>query len=334
MTAAARPSGGVRAVLKPLLVPLLRRDPGEIDRASRAFRIDGDHGRRLVSQLGQAFLGGYNTMLESGLEGVAAKGPEVTPHYRPFFFEGAAMGYIPRGYYSTECSPESAEAALLALNPDFKFLYYVGLGFWFGFRHPRAPERLQKLEPHLDPMLFPLCYDGFGFKLGFFDYSRRTAAAAVLERGPAAARPYLYQGFGRSLFFVYMNDEDAFASFKASAPAERRGDLELGRSLACGFTGVDRPEALIRYLDQAESDEDLGARLTGVTWAMAARRMNDREYFERCLAPASDPHRELLETLPELCDREFERADDYADWQLKTRSAVLEHYRSARVTGS
>ena len=328
MTTASRPSGGFRAVLKPLLLPLLQRHPIEIDRASSTFRIDGPRGRQLVSELGTAFLGGYNTMLESGLEGVAARGPDVTPHYRPFFYEGAAMGYVPRGYYASECSPETAEAALLNLDPAFKFLYYVGLGFWFGFRHPRGPERVQALEPHLDPMLFPLCYDGFAFKLGFFDYARRASVVNVLERAPEAARPWLYQGFGRSLFFVLMDDDDGFASFKASVPAARRDDLEIGRSLACAFTGVDRPGALIRYLESAPNEDDLGARLTGVTWAMTARRMNDEAYFSACLTTASEPHRELLETLPDLCDGALESASDYGDWQRRTRAAALEHYRA------
>jgi len=90
------------------------------------------------------------------------------------------------------------------MDPAFLYLYYVGLGFWYGIRHPRDPALLERLHPHLDPMYLPLCYDGFGFKVGFFDHVRNPEARRRLDRCPGEYLSAAHQGFGRSLFFVYM----------------------------------------------------------------------------------------------------------------------------------
>ena len=315
----------MRALLKPLILPLLRKREGMIAAQAARFRIRNDAGKALVSRLGEAFLGGYNAMLSrESLEHVAATGNGIETHFRPFFFEGAAMGYLPRGYYTKDCSPEHAMADLLRMHPGFLYLYYVGLGFWFGFRHPGRPSRLERIAGHLDPLYFPLCYDGFGFKLGFFDFPRDPAAAARLERCPAERWPYAYQGFGRAMFFVYMDDEAGFRELAGSPPlAERRADLELGRALACGFTGVDRPETLLGFVAAARDEQELAARLTGVTWALTARRMNDPEYFERCIGPAGQTGRLPLARLPEICNEALAVATSYGDWQARTREAAL-----------
>jgi hypothetical protein len=313
----------VRRWLKPLLVPLLRRDEGEIARRIADFRIDEPAGQVLVARLGSAFLGGYNAMLrQPSLGRVVEEGRHVAPHYRPFFFEGAAMGYLPRGYYTSGCSAGNAERALLGLDRAFLYLYYVGLGFWIGFRHPRHPERIVPLAAHLDPLYAPLCYDGFGFKVGFFDFDGDPAVTRVFERCPDQQQSFAYQGFGRALFFVYMDDELGFRKLKKTLPAERSTDLELGRSLACGFTGVDRPAGLVSYIRDAADAETRAARLVGVTWALTARRMNDARYFASCLEGGGAGDRALLCSLPDLCDAERDRSTSYTDWQARTREAV------------
>ena len=128
----------------PLLLRLLRRDPGEIARRAAPFAIHTQDGRLLVAQLGEAFLGGYNAMLEADASAaLLAAGMRVAPHFRPFFFEGAAMGYLPRGYLAGGSRrAEGAVEALLAMHPGFLYLYHVGIGFWFGVRHPQRPAAL------------------------------------------------------------------------------------------------------------------------------------------------------------------------------------------------
>lgn len=315
----------------PLLLRLLRRDPREIERRAAGFAIRDEHGRRLVAHLGQAFLGGYNAMLElPSLEQVSEAAMQVDPHFRPFYFEGAAMGYLPRGYLAGGFRPQTAERDLLQMDPGFRYLYYVGLGFWMAMRHPGRPDAIESLGQHLDPMYLPLCYDGFGFKVGFFDFPRHPQKArALLGRVPAEHRRAAQQGFGRSLFFVFMEDEAAFRRERDEAHRDLRMEREQGRSLALAFTGADRPRGIEEYLEQAADEAELSARLTGVTWALTARQMNDRAYFQRCMAGASDGARDLFLLLPGLCLQALQQSADYDEWQQRSRDAALKAYRLA-----
>jgi Protein of unknown function (DUF1702) len=320
----------VRRLLRPILLPLLRRDPGEVEEQARHFSIEGEAGRQLVAGVGRAFLGGYHAMLAAkSLEVVSAAGPSVEPHFRPFFFEGAAMGYLPRAAYTKGAGSPRAEADLLGMDPGFRYLYYVGLGFWFGFRHPRAPAALESLAAHLDPFYVPLCYDGFGFKTGFFDFPTRPEARRVLDKAPANRRAPIYQGFGRALFFVCMDDDGRFQRAKLEAPSEHRHDMESGRSLAVAFTGLARPEGILRHLASAEDGDELGWRLLGVTWALTAREMNDPDYFERCLAGLPPGQRELLRLFPRRCREALERASSYEQWRSLTKDAVAADYTAS-----
>jgi len=324
--------GGLR---ERLVRRFLGRDPNEVARAASRFAIGTDAGRQLVSHLGEAFIGGYNAMLELGAPpDVAARGLQIDPHFRPFFFEGAAMGYLPRGYASRGHRPAHAEQDLLEMHAGFRYLYYVGLGFWYGFRHPRNPAKLEALAPHLDPMYMPLCYDGYGFKVGFFDYPRRREVRGLLDRVPQERRSAIYQGFGRSLFFVYMDDPEGFVRERDAAEEPLRDDLELGRSLAVGFTGTDRPASLADHIETASDDSERAARLTGITWALAAREMNDADYFRRCIAKAGDEWRELFLRLPALCRGALEESGSYREWQERTRAAAVSAYRSSRPAGA
>jgi hypothetical protein len=311
------------ALLEPLLLPLLRRDPAEIARRARSFRIEREDKRGMVDRLGRAFLGGYNAMLARGAPGgVAAEGRRVESHYRPFFFEGAATGYVARSIVTRSCSPARAEADLLGMEPAFRYLYYVGLGLGYGFRHAARPEALLELEARVDPLYLPLCFDGWGFKLGFFDFPRRPGVLARLARVPAEQRFAAYQGFGRALYFVYMDDPRGFGEVRSALGAAHGDDLEFGRSLARGFTGVDEPDELVRWVDSAGDERDRAPRLLGITWALTARRMNDAPYFAACMARAAPPNRERLERLPAACEREREAASNYADWQARTRAVL------------
>ncbi len=309
---------------------LLERDPGEIERRAAGFSIASPEGRRLVARLGEAFIGGYNAMLRLESPGrVAGQGALVDPHFRPFFFEGAAMGYLPRGYLSRGFSRDSAERDLLQMHPGFLYLYYVGLGFWIAMRHPRRPSSIESLREHLDPMYLPLCYDGFGFKIGFFDYPGRHAARGLLDRCPAERRAAIYQGFGRSLFFVYMDDEASFLRERDAERGRHREDMEFGRSLALAFTGIDRPQTIAAHVAAARDEGELGARLTGITWALTAREMSDPDYFHRCVARAPEGWGPLLSGFPAICRKAFSESTSYAEWQSKTRAGVAGAYAAS-----
>jgi hypothetical protein len=259
---------------------------------------------------------------------VSDAGRSVDPHHRPFFFEGAAMGYLPRAYFSSDAGADRVEADLLAIDPRFLYLYYVGLGFWTGFRHPNRPDALETLAPHLDPFHFPLGYDGFGFKLGFFDAPKRPAARAILDRAPAHRRAEIYQGYGRALFFVCMEDEPRFQREKDRAPAERRNDMEAGRSLALAFNGIKRPESIVVHLADAREDE-LPSRLLGVTWALTARELNDPEYFARCTALLPAASRDLFRSFTRQCREAKELSTSYQEWRSRTQDSIASAYAAS-----
>jgi hypothetical protein len=318
-----------RAPWSSLLRRFLERDPGEVARRAAGFAIAGEGGRRLVARLGEAFINGYNAMLrQGGLRGVREQGERVDTKFRPFFFEGAAMGYLPRGYMVRGCTARSAERDLLEMHPAFRYLYYVGLGFWFGIRHPRRPETLETLRPHIDPLYLPLCYDGFGFKVGFFDFPKNPQARIRLERCPAERRAAAHQGFGRALFFVFMDDERGFRRERDRRP-EHRDDIECGRSLALGFTGLDRPTTLADHLAAARGKGELEARLTGIAWALTARDMNDADYLRRCLGAAPRPWDRFLLRLPGLCRQALIESGSYREWQARTRHAASEAHAAS-----
>ncbi len=316
--------------LAPLLARLLRRDPREVERRARRFAIRTVEGSRLVARLGEAFLEGFNvTLLARDLAQVRRRGQEVEAHFRPFFFEGAAMGYLPRAWLRGEDGPARAERDLLEMDPAFRYLYYVGLGVWRGIRHPRRARSLERLAPHLDPIYLPLCADGFGFKAAFFGAPSAARLQALARRCPEPLRPALRQGFGRALYFVHMHDEEAFRRTQAALPADQRPDLAFGRALALGFTGVDRPQLLMEHVASAPDAADRGARLTGITWALTARRTTDADYLAQCLRAASPADRELLERLPMLCAAALEESASYAQWQERTLAAALRAHEEA-----
>ena len=316
----------MRALWRGPLLWLLRRSPEEIARRARCFGIHGPEASGLVAGVGAAFIGGFNAMLGCpALREVALEGSRVTPLFRPFFFEGAAMGYLPRRFLHRGPNRRHAERDLLAMNPAFRYLYYVGLGFWFGMTS-RRPGSLLALEPHLDPIYYPLCYDGFGFKVAFYDYGAGPATLRRLQECPAEHAPALWQGFGRGLYFVFMEDPGGFDRLRAGLPAAHRFDLEFGRSLALAFTRVDRPGQLLAHLAAAPTEEDLAARLTGLTWALTARRMNDAAHFEQCLKGASPEGRDLLGRLPVLCEESLAASRRYVEWQARTREAATRAY--------
>jgi hypothetical protein len=324
----------MRGILRPILVPLLRRAPDEVERAARHFSVTSGEGRDLVGRVGNAFLAGYHAMLEArALDAVSEAGASVEPHFRPFFFEGAAMGYLPRAYFTERTGRRRVEADLLAMDERFRYLYYVGLGFWYGFRHPGRPGAIEALAPYLDPFYLPLCYDGFGFKLGFFDFPKRTGVRATLDRAPESRRAEIYQGFGRALFFVCMDDEDRFVREKAAIPPDRRDDVESGRSLALAFTGLRQPERILRHLSTAKDDGERALRLLGVTWALTARAMNDPDYFERCLGSLPVPRGALLRLLPQECSEARDEAAGYAEWRAMTKARAASAYAASEGVG-
>ncbi len=315
-----RAVGGIRRRIARIL---LRQPTDAIERAARRFSMGDPNDRARLSRLGSAFLSGYHTMLDADSVEAGFSGLTGIPAYeRPFWAEGAAMALPARSYFDRSVSPVVFGATLDRYVSGFLYLGYVGLGFWFGFRHPRAPSRIKRdLAPWLDPLYLPLCYDGWGFKLGFFDWPARPGVVRRLDRCPQEYRSAAWQGFGRALYFVLRDDEARFAAL--ATDDQQAYDLESGRSLALAFTRVDQPDAIARHLDAAEDERRLEARLVGTAWALTARYRGDRDYLEECLGGLAEPWRARLSSLPETTLAAERRAVSYSDWRERTaRDAV------------
>src|SRR3990167_6209200 len=69
----------------------------------------------------------------AGWRGYCESLPALT---RPFAEEGAAMGHTLRRLFFY--SPTAFEGDVVRPRPEFRYLYYVGLGFWSGMRNHDA----------------------------------------------------------------------------------------------------------------------------------------------------------------------------------------------------
>ena len=69
------------------------------------------------------------------------------------------MGYLPRGYYDARLRRGPCRARPAGHRPRRSATsYYVGLGFWYGFRHRAAARSASSaLTRHVEPLYVPLC---------------------------------------------------------------------------------------------------------------------------------------------------------------------------------
>ena len=294
-----------------------------------------------VERICEAVAGGFNAMIcGAGPDGWVEYGEGLEVHFRPFAHEGAAMGFSLR--HPTVAGRKRFEIATVAAHPSYKYLYYVGLGLWHGYRHGRS-DRLDAALRGLDPMYRMLAYDGFGFRYGFFDYEGIENHAVRLAglagyRGRAAM-----QGVGRSLWFRFMNDADRLIEEISRFDASVRADLAGGLGLAATFVDADRPErvwALAKRVPQEwQSDFQLG-----MSFAYRARQLNDATYFESCVSRLPTAAERGVRRSLEACDRiegavraeELENGygrwrDGLSEWINKNLTYPLESSRSEQT---
>ena len=132
------------------------------------FRVTLPDQVERVNGILDSFAGGFNAMIAwPSFSGWARYCDSLPVVYRPFAHEGAAMGYCLRRLF--RYSPTEFEERIVRARPQFRYLSYVGLGFWSGMRG-HDPTRLARIVDGLDTLHGYLCYDGYGFKHGFFDY--------------------------------------------------------------------------------------------------------------------------------------------------------------------
>ena len=172
----------------------IRRRQMTIERLGFAVRSRPDVER--VNGILDSFSGGFNAMIcRPSASGWVRYCDSLPVVYRPFAHEGAAMGHTLRRLFRYR--PAVFEEQIVKPRPEFRHLYYVGLGFWSGLRH-HDPQRLTDMVGDLDPVHGYLCYDGYGFKHGFFDYLNDPRCLGRLDLFEGYAKNVAYQGVGRS----------------------------------------------------------------------------------------------------------------------------------------
>lgn len=322
-----------------LLMPALRlfkRSGDEVTVARRRFHAyEPDHIAE-VESIGRAFISGFNAMLDHRrLDDVRQVCDRHPAYLRPIAFEGAAMGFGLRSWSRCGWRLEEFDEFIAQLNPRYLYLYFVGLGWWFHQRYKHNPATVDRLMEKLNPHYRPLCHDGFGFKTGFYEYLSDPSAISRFHGFSGYGPHACFQGFGRSLWFVYRDaHSDLFACLDSIEP-RYRGDGYAGLGLAVGFTQVENLSYAFDFLQQVQEpyrDEFL----LGLTFALAARQMNDEAYFGQQIAKLDPDWQTFVSDSLRACDESFEEAVEtiqsdrvYEKWRELTRKRVAEHWSRA-----
>ncbi len=273
------------------------------------------------------FARGFNMMIASpSTQRVSDTCDSMTPLFQPFAEEGVAMGYTLRRLFFF--SPQHFEQFCVKAKPEFRYLYYVGLGFWSGMRD-HDPCRVVSIADRLDPLHRYLCFDGYGFKLAFFDYPDDEQVLTRLDELPGYARRAAYQGVGRAFYFRFMQRVDEMMAHTARLGDVAR-DVAAGLGLAATFV----------HTDQLHVAQDLATMLPspwqphfhlGMCFALKARSLNGVNAFEQYMENVDRPVRDAVGAAIRECDRvELEiRADDedekYRRWRETVTAWMIQH---------
>lgn len=289
--------------------------------ARLGLAVPAEHEVR-VNGILASFAGGFNAMLTGPADRAWEDYSDSLPSlFRPFAHEGAAMGLTPRRMF--RCTPAEFERDLVQRRPDFRYLYYVGLGFWSGMRR-HDPQRVVELVRGLDPLHGHLCYDGYGFKHAFFDYPKDASALRRLDGLPSYARNAAYQGVGRALFFYYVGAPDALID-RLTSLGGQAADAAAGVALAAVFVFPDRLEFAQRLAEALPPRWQASIHL-GMCFGLKARSINDPEQFERDAARMGPDVAEAIHASVSACDRAEAqvRAEGGADAYRRWRGLVTE----------
>jgi hypothetical protein len=297
---------------------------------------DPDDIKRINTLLG-TFAGGFNaTITRARDSGWRVHCDSVPALFAPFAHEGAAMGFTLRRLFRYR--PADFEKLIVKLRPEMRYLYYVGLGFWSGMRN-HSPQRLRRVVRGLDPLHSYLCYDGYGFKHGFFDYPRDPKRLRRLDALEGYARNAAYQGVGRAFFFRFLERPDLLVEHTRRL-GQHAVDAASGMGLAAVFVFPERLD-VARRLATALPREWHDDFHLGMCFGLKARSINDPDQFERDLAVAEPAARDAVWASIRECDRvELQvRAQDCDDafelWRRRVTAWMAQHIEYPMVqTGS
>lgn len=297
-------------------------DAAETTFERRGFRAANEAMRERLERVGSHFRLGYHEGLTGGEPiQVAVRLMELPAEYRGFSFEGAAMAFALKDWFTPWNRNRFAEF-LLGPGGDHIYVAHVGVG-WAMARLPGALERF--LERH-DRLLRWLLVDGYGFHEVFFKPNR------YLEGGPQPSRVHGYakrafdQGIGRCLWFVEGGDIPRILDRVAGFPVDRRSDLWSGIGLAAVYAG-GAEESELTTLKKA-AGEHFPELAQGAAFAAKAlvRGGSGNVSHEKCcqclcglsLRDAALRTDEALENLPEDAD-----VPAYEIWRCR----IQQHWR-------
>ncbi len=302
-----------------------------VDRLGLSFTSTSDVQR--VNSVFESFAGGFNAMIARPSPKAWQRYADSLPSFcRPFAHEGAAMGFALRHFGRFE--PEAFERTLVGANPGYRYLYYIGLGFWSGMRHHDVAQ-MGRLVDGLDPLYGYLFYDGYGFKQSFFAAADDPSPLRLLDGLSGYSKNSAYHGVGRALWFRSMPRTDLLID-RLTALGDHAPDAASGAGLASVFVNPDRlgeARDLALRLPQALHDDFH----LGMCFGLKARSINDAEQFEIDLSRLDPTMQKAIRASIDACDRiegeVREQKLGYRDWRVQVTEWMRTHiqYPLARL---
>jgi len=299
--------------------------PEEATFARRGFRTGDLHARDQLERIGEIFLYGYHAALEElEIETLQHRLNRVELAWRGFAFEGAAMGLT----LLDQLSPWRKNRLPLFLSgPGSAHIYLIHVGV--GWALARLPWRIRWPPQGLDPLLYWLAMDGYGFHEGYFYWSRYANKQSRPKHLSGYANRAFDQGLGRSLWFVGGADVAWISDTIAAFPPARQADLWSGVGLACAYAGGVN-DAQIRAL-RAAAGSFHPSLAQGVAFAAKARQRAGNPADHTALAceivwglSAAEAAQVTDEALEDLQDQEILGSEPaYERWRQRIQAQVI-----------
>jgi hypothetical protein len=301
-------------------VPFLQ-NPNRINLQKFGFKLTTEAHKQRVKDILTAFFNGFNSMLsERQMSSVRARCDSHPPLLRPFAHEGAAMAFGLKTLLKGRRSVQGFEQNMQRLSREYYFMYNIGLGFCAGKVFKFLPSRVRHTASQLTIHYNQLCFDGFGFKIGLFDYLKNPGVLKIFSNFEGYSKHACFQGFGRSLWFLFMDAPEYITETISMQDPSVRGDCYSGLGLAVTFTNMDDLRVAFDFSKEVEQNH-LSDYFLGVTIALYARRDMDAAYLRKCLKPLDSWSRSVIHSGLQSCDRNFinvsatETVDYYELWR-------------------
>jgi hypothetical protein len=268
------------------------RDPDRFDDLLSRFVLRDDWQRDRTRTVLRSFLAGYRAFARAqDPDEVHEQLSGIDRFYRPFAYEGAAMGFGPWAYL-TGHGYRDFDTVMAAFHPHTVYQNYVGLGWWLAVRPPMARPPTAAVTALLDPHYRLLPYEGIGFRAGFLGGGRVLTTRAFGSYGDDPRR-VCFQGWGRSLWFACMGDLDHAADRIAALPGEVRGDCWSGLGLGFAYSWLDRAEHFAQVMSWVPHEFRADFR-QGTAFGWEARQRADRGLFDELTARLSEAQRRYI----------------------------------------